>query len=169
MASRRPRTIFLLRLLQLNLYNMLVDRLSAFEVKPAQYMVLSIVASRGSWSTAELARRFHIAPQSMNEVVASLERRRLIERRESAAHRRIRHIRLTTSGLRLIERCDRAVDRIERAAFKEFAPAELGLFRDLLSRALLKFDKRAASSARGARDRRTSSSYFAGAGAAGGL
>ena len=169
MALQRPRTIFLLRLLQLNLYNALVDRLSEFEVKPAQYMVLSIVASRGSWSTAELARRFHIAPQSMNEVVASLEKRRLIERRLSAEHRRILHSRPTATGLRLLEKCDKEVDRIERAAFKEFAPAELGLFRDLLSRALLKFDKSAASSARGARDRRASSSYFAGAGAADGL
>jgi len=135
MASERPRTIFLLRLLQLNLYNLLVERLDAFGVKPVQYMVLSIVASRGSWSTAELARRFYIAPQSMNEVVASLEKRRLIERRESPEHRRILHIRLTKGGMRLLAKCDSAVDHIERAAFKEFAQEELRLFRELLGRA----------------------------------
>ena len=121
MSQQKPRTIFLLRLLQLNIYNMLAERLEKFETKPIQYMVLSILASRGSWSTAELARRFHIAPQSMNEVVASLRKKKLIERRESAEHRRILHIRLTASGMRLLAKCDKAVDRIERAAFREFA------------------------------------------------
>jgi|SRR5579862_8836982 len=142
MLSQKPRTIFLLRLLQLNIYNLLVERLGEFELTPIQYMVLSILASRGSWSTAELARRFHIAPQSMNEVVATLRRKKLIERRESAEHRRILHIRLTASGTRLLEKCDKAVDRIERTAFKEFSAEEIALFRALMNRALVKFAAR---------------------------
>jgi len=142
MPSQKPRTIFLLRLLQLNIYNLLVERLAEFELTPIQYMVLSILASRGSWSTAELARRFHIAPQSMNEVVSSLQRKKLIERRESAAHRRILHIRLTVSGTRLLGKCDKAVDRIERGAFKELSAGEVTMFRSLLGRALEKFAAR---------------------------
>jgi DNA-binding MarR family transcriptional regulator len=139
MSAQKPRTIFLLRLLQLNIYNLLVERLMEFELTPLQYMVLSILGSRGSWSTADLARRFHIAPQSMNEIVTSLRKKKLIERRESSEHRRILHIRLTTNGTRLLEKCDKVVDRIERAAFRESTSAEIAYFRDFLNRALGKF------------------------------
>jgi DNA-binding MarR family transcriptional regulator len=142
MSAQKPRTIFLLRLLQLNIYNLLVERLIEFELTPLQYMVLSILDSRGSWSTADLARRFHIAPQSMNEIVTSLRKKKLIERRESSEHRRILRIRPTTNGTRLLEACDKAVDRIERAVFRDSTSAEIGHFRDFLNRALVKFTAR---------------------------
>jgi DNA-binding MarR family transcriptional regulator len=136
MAARKPRTIFLLRLLQLNLYNLLVDTLRPFDLKPIQYMVLSLSSSHGSWSTAELARRFDIAPQSMTEVVAALERKKLIARAKSADHGRVLTIRLTAAGMRTLERCDRAVDRLERTAFAGLDSEGLAAFRDLLGKAL---------------------------------
>ncbi len=136
MTVRKPRTIFLLRLLQLNLYSLLVEKLRPFALTPIQYMVLSISSSRGSWSSAALARRFHIAPQSMTEIVASLERKKLIARSQSAEHRRILTIRVTVSGTRTLAKCDRAVDRLEREAFDGFAAEELDGFRELLTKAL---------------------------------
>jgi DNA-binding MarR family transcriptional regulator len=136
MSLRKPRTIFLLRLLQLNLFNLLVEHLRPFALTPLQYMVLSIASGRGGWSSAELARRFHIAPQSMTEIVASLERKKLIARSQSAEHGRILTIRLTPAGARLHEKCDRAVDRMERDAFEDLAPPELDELRELMSKAL---------------------------------
>lgn len=139
MAAQGPRTIFLLRLLQLNIYQSMVEQLRPAKTTPIQYMVLSILSSRGTWSTAELARRFHIAPQSMNEIVSSLEHGKLIARIKSAAHGRVLNIHLTAAGTRRLERCNRAVDRIERAAFKELSAPELAQFRALLGRALLQY------------------------------
>jgi DNA-binding MarR family transcriptional regulator len=139
MAAPKPRTIFLLRLLQLNIYHLMVERLRAAKMTPIQYMVLSIVSGRGTWSTAALARRFHIAPQSMNEVVASLEHAKLIARRKSASHGRILDIRLTASGRRKLDRCNAVVDEIEHAAFVDFGADDLACLRDLLGRALIKF------------------------------
>lgn len=138
MVRPKPRTIFLLRLLQLNIYNRLVERLRSLDLTPIQYMVLSILSSRGAWSTAELARRFEIAPQSMTEIVALLENKKLIERSKSEAHGRILDIRLTASGTRALQKCDRAVDKIEREAFSEFSVEEIASFRELMSKALLK-------------------------------
>jgi DNA-binding MarR family transcriptional regulator len=142
MAAQKPRTIFLLRLLQLNIYNLMVERLRPTGVTPIQYMVLSILSRRGTWSTAELARRFHIAPQSMTEIVASLQKKKLIVRSKSLAHGRILNIHLTAAGTRMLERCNLAVDRLERAVFAEFDTGELAQFRDLLGTALLKFTGR---------------------------
>lgn len=139
MATRTPRTIFLLRLLQLNIYNLMIERLRPAGLTPIQYLVLSIVSRRGTWSTAELARRFHIAPQSMTEIVASLQKKKLIARSKSLAHGRILNIRLTAAGTRMLERCNIAVDRIERAVFADFDGQEMAQFRDYLGTALLKF------------------------------
>jgi len=139
MAAQKPRTIFLLRLLQLNVYNLMIERLRPAGLTPIQYLVLSILSRRGTWSTAELARRFHIAPQSMTEIVASLQKKKLIARSKSLAHGRILNIRLTAAGDRMLDRCNLAVDRLERAVFADFGAADLAQFREFLDTALLKF------------------------------
>ncbi len=149
MAAQKPRTIFLLRLLQLNIYNLMVERLRSAGLTPIQYMVLSILSHRDTWSTAELARRFHIAPQSMTEIIASLQKKKLIARSKSLAHGRIINIRLTAAGIRMLDRCNLAVDRLERSVFADFDGGELTQFRDLLGTALLKFTERGEKRGRG--------------------
>jgi DNA-binding MarR family transcriptional regulator len=125
-----------LRLVQLRIYNEMVEGLQPFGLTPFQYMALSLAAHRGAWSTAEMARRFHIAPQSMNEVVAALEAKRLIARRESPTHRRILHVRLTAPGTRLLAKCDREIDRIEAKAFRALSERELAELRGTLGKVL---------------------------------
>jgi DNA-binding MarR family transcriptional regulator len=141
MMGKSARTLLLIRLLQLKLQNEMVEALQLFELTPLQYLVLSLTGRSGSWSTADLARRFDIAPQSMNEVIAALEGKKLIARRESPDHRRILHIRLMASGTRLLQKCDREVDRIERSAFHDFSPTELKVFRGMISKALSGFEQ----------------------------
>ena len=146
MMGKSARTLLLVRLLQLRLYNEMVESLRLFELTPLQYMVLSLASRGGSWSTADLARKFDIAPQSMNEVVAVLEGKKLITRRESPGHRRILHVRLRASGTRLLQKCDGEVDRIERSAFHDFSPTELKVFRGMISKALSSFEQDVGSS-----------------------
>ena len=146
--AKSARTLLLVRLLQLKTYNELVEALRRFDLTPLQYMVLSLASHRGSWSTADLARRFHIAPQSMNEVIAALEAKKLIARRESPGHRRILHIRFTAAGSKLLAKCERAVDRVERSIFRNFDRKELTLFRGMLAKALAGFEDSAGASDR---------------------
>jgi len=141
--AKSARTLLLVRLLQLKTYNELVAALRRFDLTPLQYMVLSLAGHRGGSSTADLARRFDIAPQSMNEVIAALEGKRLIARHESPGHRRILHIRFTAAGTKLLEKCERAVDRAERSIFRDFDRKELTLFRGMLAKALAGFDEAA--------------------------
>jgi DNA-binding MarR family transcriptional regulator len=146
MTGKSARTLLLIRLLQLKLYNEMVESLRHFELTPIQYLVLSLAGRSGSWSTADLARRFDIAPQSMNEVIAALEGKKLIARRESPDHRRILHIRLRASGTRLLQKCDGEVDRIERSAFRDFSPRDMTVFRGMISKALSAFELDVSSS-----------------------
>lgn len=147
--AKSARTLLLVRLLQLKTYNELVEALRGFDLTPLQYMVLSLASHRGSWSTADLARRFHIAPQSMNEVIAALEAKKLIARHESPGHRRILHIRFSAAGTKLLAKCERAVDRVERSIFRDFDRKELALFRGMLAKALAGFEDAAGASNQG--------------------
>jgi hypothetical protein len=45
------------------------------------------------------------------------------------------------SGTRLLQKCDREVDRIERSAFHDFSPTELKVFRGMISKALSGFEQ----------------------------
>jgi DNA-binding MarR family transcriptional regulator len=149
-TGKSARTLLLVRLLQLKTYNELAEALRKFDLTPLQYMVLSLAGHRGNSSTADLARRFQIAPQSMNEVVATLQGKKLIARREAPEHRRILHIRLTAAGTRLLQKCEREVDRLERAIFRDFPRSELAAFRVMLAKALAGFDEDAGNALTGA-------------------
>jgi len=60
-----------------------------------QYTAMSILERREGLSSAQLARRHVVSPQAMHQLIASMERDRLVERRPDAANRRILRIWLT--------------------------------------------------------------------------
>ena len=78
-----------------------------------QYTALSILRDRTGLSNAQLARRSYVTPQSMNEVIASLEREGLVERSPAANHGRVLETAVTEAGLAVLARCDEAVNEME--------------------------------------------------------
>lgn len=139
-----PRTIYLVRQLQLATYAGLIERLGDLEVTPTQYMLLSLASRRGGLSSADLARRFRVTPQSMNETIVALERKELIIRTEDPEHRKILRIRLSAKGAKLLKRCDRRVDQYEQDLFATLNSAEHASLRVLLSKILSQFAQSAA-------------------------
>jgi DNA-binding MarR family transcriptional regulator len=95
----------------------LEEALRHLEVTGIQYTVLSVVGAHEGLSSAELSRRFYVTPQTMNELINGLERRKLIARREDPANRRILKMRLTPLGRRLVVECDAVADRVEADVF----------------------------------------------------
>ena len=81
----------------------------------SQYTTLSVLERRSGLSNAQLARRSLVSPQSMNEVLLSLERRGLVRRSAHPAHGRILQARLTAKGRRLLAACDAGVREVEAA------------------------------------------------------
>ncbi len=131
--TKAARTAYLLRRAQLRIYAAMVDRLGALGLTPVQYMVLSLSSRQGGLSSADLARRAQITPQSMNEVIAALHRKGLIARHEAPENRRILRVMLTKEGNRLLPECERQIDRLETELFHCFDRSELTAFRNLLS------------------------------------
>ena len=85
-------------------------------------------------SNAQLARRSLVTPQSMSEVLALLVELGYVRRRAEPGHGRVIRTELTAAGRRALERCDRAVDAVERELLSELDDDEGAGLRDALIR-----------------------------------
>ncbi len=114
---RRPRTSYLVKRLETLLRSRLDAACAQAGITTTQYVALSVLEANGGMSSAELAARSFVSPQSANEVVVLLERRGLIVRVPDGANKRILRTRLTDDGLATLERCELAVDELEAEMF----------------------------------------------------
>ena len=126
---KSARTSYLIRQAQLLTYMYIAEALREYSLTPMQYMLLSFSRRSGELSSADLARRFAVTPQSMNEAIATLQSKRLLSRKKAAEHGRILRISLTPEGSKLLKNCDRKVDAVERDLFAAFSESELQEFR----------------------------------------
>jgi DNA-binding MarR family transcriptional regulator len=107
-----------------------------FGITSGQYMLLHLVAREGGRSSADLARRLSVTPQSVNESITALETKALIRRTEDRENRRILQIALTREGRRLLATCERTVDLIEADLFGTLEPSLLDALRASLESTL---------------------------------
>ena len=100
------------------------ERLAPHGLSVSQYTVLSVLRNRPGLSNAQLARRSFVKPQSMNEVISSLEEAKLIKREVDRNHRRILRAKLTARGNRLFERLDHEIGELEEEMFAGLPDSE---------------------------------------------
>jgi DNA-binding MarR family transcriptional regulator len=108
-----PRVGYLIYRVERRLRARLDEAVKAHGITTQEYVTLSVLRERDGLSSAQLARWAFVTPQAMNLVIASLERRRLVRRRADPRHRRILRASVTRAGLRVLDGCDRSMDRIE--------------------------------------------------------
>ncbi len=113
MADDKPRTLYLVRRLQIATYLEMERVLRPFDITPTQYMVMSSLALRGRSSSAQLSRRFSVRPQSMIKLILGLEQLGHVQRVAREGDRRVLEISLSKSGKRSLGKCDQAVDALE--------------------------------------------------------
>jgi len=87
--------------------------LADFELSVAQYTTLSVLDTLPGLSNAQLARRALVTPQSMIEILGTLERRGLVRRALHPGHARILRARLTDDGCAVLQAADTRVRAIE--------------------------------------------------------
>ena len=97
------------------------------------YTALSVLRAQDGLSNAQLARRSLVTPQSMSEALTQLVDRRYVRRRADPHHGRIIRTELTEAGRRALERCDRAVDEVEREMLADLDTAQVASLRDALT------------------------------------
>ena len=132
--AREPRVSYAVGRLE----RLLRRRLGA-AVEPAgltlpAYTALSVLRVQDGLSNAQLARRSLVTPQSMSEVLALLVEQGYVRRRAAPGHGRVIRSELTAAGKRALERCDRAVDAVEREMLGDLDVDDAANLRDVLLR-----------------------------------
>jgi DNA-binding MarR family transcriptional regulator len=112
----------------------LAEVLERFDLSIPEFTTLSVLARRPGLSNAQLARRALIRPQSMNQVLGSLERQRLVERTPDPDHARILRATLTGRGRAVCDEAERATRAMEAAAAAEIPEEELRRAVEILDR-----------------------------------
>ncbi len=88
-------------------------RLGEWDLSLPHFTTLSVLRRRPDLSNAQLARRSLVTPQSMIDIVSSLEQRGLVARTADPAHGRILRARLTPEGRRIVDAVAPAVAELE--------------------------------------------------------
>lgn len=100
-------------------------------INPRQFSVLALVADDETLSQGELARRVLITPQSMSELLRSLESAGLIERGD-AGRGRPSNLVVTSAGHELLRQAYPVVRNVDREAFAALTDAERATLDGLL-------------------------------------
>lgn len=132
----RDRAGYLVKQLQQALRARMDDALRALDLSTAQYAVLSAIEEQPRSSGADLARRCFITPQSVNALLAGLEKRALIERTASKTHGRIIETALTKTGRARLMRAHDVVTGIEARMLEDLDKSERRQLTALLARAI---------------------------------
>ena len=107
---------------------------AGFGVTPVQFSLLSVLAARPGLDQAALALEVGVDRATTANVIARLERRRLLRRRRSAGDRRVKLAEPTAAGLALLARIDRAARAAHARTLAPLDAAERAVFVALLRR-----------------------------------
>lgn len=131
------RTVYLIKRIETEVTAKMNKALTDFDVTLSQFIVLNFVHDNThDLSSAQLSRRFNMTPQSMNEVVATLQRKELIEKNVDADNKRILRISLTEKGQDLLTVCNETIDTVEKDLFGKLSDTDLQTMRDLIGNVL---------------------------------
>jgi DNA-binding MarR family transcriptional regulator len=138
--SQPPRITDLLKQLEVALRAQVDPLTRKFAVTGPQYTLLTTIRRFPGISSAELARRSHVSAQAANQVVAALEAKGLVERRENEVNRRILDLHLSKAGKSVLASCDKELDRVEQQLVGELAASRLVTVRKALETWLAKLE-----------------------------
>ena len=131
------RTVYLIKRIETEVTAKMNKALTDFDVTLSQFIILNFVHDNThDLSSAQLSRRFNMTPQSMNEVVATLQRKELIEKNVDADNKRILRISLTEKGQDLLIVCNETIDTVEKDLFGKLSDTDLQTMRDLIGNVL---------------------------------
>ena len=127
-------TSYLLKRTELAVRNCLEVALQQFNLTPNQFLMLLRLNYDGAQSSAQFARAVGVRPQSVTDIIGPLERKGLIERRESSESRRILLINLTAKGRQMIEHARNVTLQLDRDLLAEFDAEEVSVLRKALEK-----------------------------------
>jgi DNA-binding MarR family transcriptional regulator len=132
MPAPEPRISYIIKRLEVAIRARLDKIAREHEITTMQYLALSVINLHPGMSSAQLAVRSFVTPQSANQMVAALEKGGFIVRQPDEINRRILRISLTEKGGNLLAEWDEIVDVFERAMLVDLSDEMQAEMRRLL-------------------------------------
>jgi DNA-binding MarR family transcriptional regulator len=107
------RVTWALRRAELAVLTLKEQRLRPLGLAAAHYTLLMSVHDEPGLTGAELSRRLNVTPQAVASLVARLESRGQLERREHPRHRHVQELHLTDAGQEVLRAADKVIADIE--------------------------------------------------------
>ena len=107
------------------------DELGLYRGQP---FLLAVLWESEGITHSELARRMHVSPATVTNMIKRMEKSGLLERRPDPADQRVSHVHLTDAGRAIRERVDQRWRELETRVFGSFSPQELETLGTLLER-----------------------------------
>lgn len=128
------RVTWALRRAELAVQTLKEQRLRPLGMAAPHYTLLISVHADPGLTGAELARRLNVTPQAVASLVARLESRGQLERREHPRHRHVQELHLTDTGRDALRAADKVIADIELQITDGLGPEETARLRALLDR-----------------------------------
>ncbi|MCC7463576.1 MAG: winged helix-turn-helix transcriptional regulator [Gammaproteobacteria bacterium] len=91
-----------LRQAQISVFTEFIDRIAHLDLRPGQFGTLLVIQANPGLSQAEVCAALEFHPANFAPMIASLERRGLVERRQRSSDRRSNSLRLAPAGETLL-------------------------------------------------------------------
>ena len=108
----------------LSVIEVFLDRMAVYELRPVDFSVLSLVVHNAGITSRQLCSTLGILPPNLVNLVATLERRGLIERMPHPRDGRATGLHATAAGLKLMRQAERTAAELEDEAASRLTPAE---------------------------------------------
>jgi len=128
-----PSLLYTVKQVELVVRSHLDDLLRPAGVTALQFTALTVLRRRDGLTAAELARNSFVRTQTMADMVATLERQRLISRTKDPHDKRRVLISLTDEGRSLLREYDGPVAALEQQMVQELSADEVDQLRNALN------------------------------------
>ena len=112
-----------LRLAQISVFSEFIDRLGELDLRPGQFGTLLVIRATPGLSQADVCAALEIHPANFAPMIASMERRGLVERRQRTSDRRSNSLRLSPAGEELLRRAVALQEQHEAEIAERLGPA----------------------------------------------
>ena len=125
---------YLIKEAQQTIRNKMDKDLAELGLTTPQYSVLSELEEFPGLSSADLARKSFVTPQTMNLIVQKLEERQLVRRYESKTHGKIISTEITAEGAELLALAHQRVREVQAQIFGSLSAEEVATLSSLLKK-----------------------------------
>jgi len=125
----------------LEIIELFMQRMAVYDLKVVDFSVLSLVAHNPGITSRQLCTTLNVLPPNLVGLIASLEKRGLIERRPHPSDGRAMGVHLTPAGAELTARAEETAAQLEVDATSRLTAAERRTLIRLLQKIYLTADE----------------------------